>query len=353
MDLFDAFFSAASAFNLIVVFFVGSAFALIGLALLAKHFLSDRKSKRVKVKLVGVRVAERTNGHRKSSIYYPVFEYVGPNGNLIRAECDSGSSFLSNKIPGKKLTVFISEDRPYQASIPGKGLLIFGLIFAAIGGGLIYHSLTAFSFTPISIPGGGLLLLWMAYKLSKIIKPKDEWETFKQFRERTGKEFIEKREALPFLGKAEIFDLLKKQDTAFKRNMPLMVLIAFGLIGGGVWVGKSTFRMTTLGAQAPGVVVGLKKSRNSDSTTYYPLVKFKDQHGIYTQFQDQVGSSPPAYHAGEDVMVYYMAADPRIAMIDRGIWNWTFTAILGALGLLILWITFAQYGAVRYRQSHI
>ncbi|MBN1454075.1 MAG: DUF3592 domain-containing protein [Anaerolineales bacterium] len=97
---------------------------------------------------------------------------------------------------------------------------------------------------------------------------------------------------------------------------PLASLL-FGLLFFAVGSGM-TLRQRALekqGVEAQGVVVGLQENFDSDGSTYAPIVQFKTANGYDVEFVSTYFSSPPAYEAGESVIVVYPPNDPGKAII--------------------------------------
>ena len=70
---------------------------------------------------------------------------------------------------------------------------------------------------------------------------------------------------------------------------------------------------------SPGLVVKLQEKDSSDGdTTYAAVVEYRDQRGENFDFVDSFSSKPPAYFAGQRVIVLYNPNDPHEAQIDRG-----------------------------------
>jgi hypothetical protein len=63
------------------------------------------------------------------------------------------------------------------------------------------------------------------------------------------------------------------------------------------------------------------------------VVRFTDETGEPVEFKDRIGSNPSLYHVGEAVTVLYERDAPtHKAMIDRGLWNWLPSLLLGLFG---------------------
>lgn len=346
MDLFDLIFQGAEAFNQIIIFMVGSVIFIIGAMMIAGHFHTQAKTKKVKARICAVRAEKRSNDN---DMYYPVVEYVDQQGNLIQAESMSGSSILHNKIPDTRLTVLIDPDKPNRFNHDGRVLLIIGAFLGLVGVGICIFSLKAFDFTPFSVLGGVLLLLWTGLKIKRNIKPRDQWEKPNEFMERKYADFLEKRERLTLLDKNDVKERLRKQAVQKRKWAPFFILIGLALCGGGGYFAVSLNDMLQNGIRAEGKVVEMKSDCDTEGCTYRPVVRFKDKNGKTKRFEDSIGSNPPSHKVGDDVTVLYLENGRKKPMIDRGIWNWVLPAGFVGCGLLIVIVLISQISRTRQR----
>lgn len=93
----------------------------------------------------------------------------------------------------------------------------------------------------------------------------------------------------------------------------LLFGLLFFTIGSGM-----TYRQRSLekqGLEAPGVVVGLDESYDSDGSTYAPIVQFKTSSGQSVEFTTSYYSSPPSFKVGQPVVVVYSPESPEKAVI--------------------------------------
>lgn len=83
---------------------------------------------------------------------------------------------------------------------------------------------------------------------------------------------------------------------------------------------------------AQGTVIELQPVRSDGSTTYRPVVRFKDQRGETIEFSSSSSSSPPSYSRGEIVTVLYRPGNPQDAQIDGFFSLWGGSVIVAGLG---------------------
>jgi hypothetical protein len=116
----------------------------------------------------------------------------------------------------------------------------------------------------------------------------------------------------------------------------------FGLVGvvllaAAVVLALTTRNFLASAARAEGTVIDLREEtdlKNGRTHTFWkPVVEFTTADGRRLSFQDNTGSSPPAYEVGERVPVAYDPDNPshaRLATSETYLASW----ILGGLGLL-------------------
>jgi hypothetical protein len=93
--------------------------------------------------------------------------------------------------------------------------------------------------------------------------------------------------------------------------LPVVLLIALGLFGGGVYFAAFQAELLLHGERAAGVVVELE--RGTSSTTrgggapgWFPIVTFETADGRTMRFRHRTGGNPPDYRKGDRVPVIYL-----------------------------------------------
>lgn len=113
----------------------------------------------------------------------------------------------------------------------------------------------------------------------------------------------------------------------------IFTLIGLGMLAGAFFSFQSTSSFLETAAAKTGVVTDLLYSRSSDSSAYYPVVRFEDEQGRPVEFQSSSGSNPASYSRGEGVRVLFTPGDPSSARIDGFFELWGVTLIVGGLGM--------------------
>lgn len=333
-QIFDLVFNSAGALNQVVFIIVGLVLVLIGGALVYDHRSWVHKAKRVTGTVVGLRVDDSDSDG--TAIYYPVVEYVGPQGDTIRAESDSGSSSYIKKKPGMRVTVFVMPDKPEVFRFRGNLFLTGGIILSLVGTGICAAAFIFYEFTLYTLVIGAMFLLWGVVKFRKHIKPRGEWEKAARFVDCKREEFMAERAELEFLDAAALKTRQKKEDTSFKRWLWAWVLVALGTMGAGVWLANDMYETLAVGTHVPGRVIDIEADHDSDGVTYRAIVEFEDRQGRRHKLRDSVSSNPAMNEVGDEVGVVYEPDNPDEAMIDRGVWNWFLSGILFGFGFIML-----------------
>ncbi len=292
--------------------------------------------------------SNKLKGAFSGEMYYPVYEYTDGNGAAVQAPSDSGSNWIGDKLPGTELTLFVRPDDPQSVATGSALWVLFGLLFFLPGAALLFYALSHMKFNIFVLGILAYLLGHGAWKLKKIIKPRDQRETGKQFmaRKRT-----ERAAAGTPLSEQDIRDRLRVQERNSGSAMPILVVAAVLLVAGGAYVGHNLAQLESSGSRAQGKVARLDSvSQTHGGYTYYAVVDFTRGDGAQQEFRDSTGSSSPLEERGEAVGVLYDPADPAHAIIDRGLWNWAVPAGLSGAGLLLLLLSIKIHmGMIRRR----
>lgn len=108
--------------------------------------------------------------------------------------------------------------------------------------------------------------------------------------------------------------------------------VGLGLLGGGAWVARHAVDLRARAVRADGEVVGMLASRDDDGTMWAPRVRFRLPNGQSVDFVSSVRTKPPAYAAGDKVVVLYEPERPSEARIDDWMSWWFAPTLLGGLG---------------------
>lgn len=145
-----------------------------------------------------------------------------------------------------------------------------------------------------------------------------------------------------------------EHDRTLSRVLPIVILVALGLFGGGVYF--ATYRLDLLmhGERAEGVVVELERgtsstTRGGGSPGWFPVVAFQTADGRTARFRHRTGTNPPRYEKGERVSVVYMPEMPEKALIDEPLLNWLLPALLLMIGAGLSFVSVRGFVRARRR----
>jgi len=283
-------------------------------------------------------------------MYAPIYEYRAKNGQRIEAEGGSRTNWILSMLPGKAVRLRLESSDPQKVERFGVLLMIFGLVFF-VPGLLMTKAALSFETNGLGLLVFAGVMVFAGFKLyrkfRKIIKPRELWETRGQFKMRMKEKAEEKKALTHVLSRPEIRVRAQSQIGAGRGWAIFFALISLGLMAGGVYLSRDMTDFLAKGVSAPGKVVRVEGVSGTDSTTYYPVVRFAPESGKVAEFRDRVGSNPAIYQAGDTVRILYDPARPQKAMIDRGLWNWSasFGCLLG--GVLLLLMAVQMMGALR------
>lgn len=345
----DFFFNGMMAFQQAAMILGGGICFLIGVGILGNGLYWRLKAERVEATIVGIR--------KKDIYYYPVYRYMLKNGEQRESTSSTGTNSMRGMETGKTVRLMVFPDKPEEARPAASILyLILGLFF--LGPGLLFLKIALFSYPLTGFSYGmiGVLVLMAALKMRKFIIPKEQRGTLAQWQEKRKAERAKKWDNSPvrtleeFRDTPEGIKAVAQERQQARVAMPILIVIGCAMIFGGYHFGQKMIDLTEHGARAPGRVVSMESSRNSDGDTmYYPVVEFTDGKGRSTRFRDSFGSSHPSSRVGDDVKVLYLPDMPEpSAVIDRGWMNWLLPGGLGGVGVLFLLMGFSM---LRYRDQ--
>lgn len=349
--LFDVVFDGVFAWTQIGYFIMAFAFSGIGGGLLGYEMYWRLKADRVKARISAVRVTGGKKGSDKSSTgeaYYSVFEYSAPNGELLEHMSDMGSNSLLNKLPGRRVTLMVFPDSSEKVRRPSLILPIFGLVFLLPGIFIGHVAVTTFEPSYMFFIIITAIIGFIAYKIWGFIKdiPREElkegWRSLRENKPSITSSSRSEDEKGRVLEQNEILERLNGQCRNARISGYIMLVVACALAGGSYYTGLNMIDRMQNGVRAPAEVVRIKSqyssSTDSSGYTYYAIVEFIDENGRSVEFKDSVGASSPMYKRGDEVDVIYYSDEPKDAIIDRGIFNWSLSGGLAIGGSLILWM---------------
>lgn len=290
-----------------------------------------------------------------NEMYTAVYEYQLPTGEVLQADGTTSSNMLTDKIPGTRVTLLVSPNKPDSVRRPGKIGITIAAILLGVGSVLFYAAFQVFKFSMFSVLFPLLLLGYFGVKLySKLsANPEMRADIIKML-----KDIRDKKQPLvafddsasssasgaQILTEEEINVRLYWMDRYNQYWVPVLLLLGMAAIAGGYYLNNNLTQMMETGITASGHVVRMESRRNNSSdggALYHAVIEFETRKGEKIRFTDKLGASHPLYETGEDVRVVYKPDKPRDAIIDRGIWNRAVPGGLAAFGCLLIWGAFS------------
>lgn len=110
-------------------------------------------------------------------------------------------------------------------------------------------------------------------------------------------------------------------------------VLGVGLLLGAIFWGYRQAEFINGSTRTTGQVTGHRESRDSDGSSYYPLVEFQDGYGRRETFESGIGSNPPSFQVGENVEIL-ISKDGRRKSINTFFQLWFGPLFLGIFGLV-------------------
>jgi hypothetical protein len=280
--------------------------------------------------IIGVRRTAR-------GLYYPVYRYTLPTGEVFEATSDTASNATSRMNTGRTVGLLVPETNPSRVAEADSYVAeIAAAIMIAAGGGLGYFVLTAWPVTKVTWVVLAAMVIYGAVRLTKSLRPQDGPRSASAWRQQRQQQ-LEASPVRPvedFLSDSGDVDQQRKLSPVVP---PVLVILAIGMLAASLHVGRAAMQLGSNGHRAPGTVVQLQADSDSDHrTAYHAVVRFSPEDGSPVEFKDHFGSNPPAYHTHDAVTVLYAPNSPqRTAIVDRGLWNWIPTVALCLFGVIL------------------
>lgn len=337
--MFDLIFSGFQAYNQIGMFI--GALVCLGLGGLILGYCLYWRFHALHAS--GTVIGVTANG----GMYTRVYRYTLPDGQTHEAKSDTARGWIRGSETGRIVPLLISAHNPTEAREANSYLFeIVGLVIMVPGVCFGYTALTAYPVTPMTWIMGAALLLYLGEHGRRLLIPKGqrlsiaEWKKQHHLGEVTAIDMAAVKPAETILATPDAQLALQTQWLRNKWLAPLLGVFAVALIVLALYQTDRTWRLEAAGLRAPGQVVRLTEEESSDSTSYYPVVRYRTQGNETVEFKDSIGSNPPSYRTGDKVTVLYLAGNPqRQAIIDRGFWNWAIPALLLFGAAFVAWIS--------------
>jgi len=267
---------------------------------------------------------------------------------------DPLSSNPPQHVVGKQLPLRVSTDAPLRVSVESRAVLWFANVFALMGALAIGIFFVTFRWNWFSLlmTLPVLLPLARAYRsrsgkgmgLLKAVIESRHLITSTMFPEAMTREQVDQ---IKFVDRPLVTKLLARQLFYYRSGgFVLLVIGLAGLWGGELWLRKRQ-AFLEIAKPAPGTIVRMHVNHSTDSTTYAPIVQFREPASQKDfEFKHRIASSHPSYREGDAVGVLYDPRNPRDAMIDGGNLNLLgpLLALLGAATAILFGVKAVRSG---------
>lgn len=223
-----------------IVGLIGGIFILIGQFMVWDYFSWQKKGRRIRAMLVGLReqTTEDSDGEMQT-YYWPVVEYAGPDGVTVRAECDTASGGY-DMLPGKLISVLVRDDRPDTFTMPGKSEFVLGIVVGGIG---LFIILLFFNVYMLGVIV--LITVYFSSKLRKGIDLRGQSKTLEKLKELSDS-YKAERESLSLLD-AEA--MRARQRNEEKQGKAQYINACFSILVGGIFCYVSYYMWQDAGGQ--------------------------------------------------------------------------------------------------------
>jgi hypothetical protein len=322
----------------IVLLLAGLALMAVGIGIIVVEVRSRRRTMPVRARVIGFSVGKSANPNM--SPLHTVAEYVGLDGRKYYVEASTGSSAPLHAVDDE-VAVLVTPGQPDRAVLKsslsfflGGGIALLGLVFVVVFRATF--RLNLYSAVMAALVVGGLALKirrsWRKRPLTL-----EEWQAYKNGFLSTKVFTDETKDKISWADPGRVVAAIEAHRKANRFAVPTLLVLGIGLLLLSYHFYGKTEDFLQTAQRAPGRVMGLRAADSSDGeTTYSAVVTYTDDHGRQFTFEDSLSSTPPMYAVGQEVNVLYQPENPNEAGIDRGIWNYSFTALLGVPGAALL-----------------
>lgn len=117
-----------------------------------------------------------------------------------------------------------------------------------------------------------------------------------------------------------------------------LLLVAAGLFTISAFSYFETREFVRTARRTMGTVIKMEKRPESGDSgfVYRPVITFRDESGVTQEVESRVGTKPPAYQVGEQVIVSYPPGNPGAARFGRFFDLWSEARIAGIAGSVVL-----------------
>ncbi|MEZ0225615.1 MAG: DUF3592 domain-containing protein [Alphaproteobacteria bacterium] len=339
--MFDSVFDSMMPYQQVLMLVGGFVCLGLGVLLAGNEVHWRRKAIRVAGIISGVR--------QKGNIYYPVYRYQLPGGEVYDSTSDIGSSAFQGKETGRMVPLLVLPDAPAAARAADNWAFgAVGVLLVLAGGLLVLLAFLEYPVTKMTWIVAVALFCYSGMKLQNILVPKGQRLTLAAWKAAMKQKHDADMQGIPVTRIEDMLATEGGKKTLVQQNQarrvagPLLFGCGMLMMVAGVQFGNGVENMLKHSLMTQGQVVEMKGGTAPDSDAVFPVVSFTDAQGRTVRFQDGAGQDPPVSRVGDTVPVLYLPDDPeKTAMIDPGVMSYvvpllfllggTIAAVAGAL----------------------
>ena len=237
-QIFEIAIQIVMAYFQIVMMFFGVVFVAFAISILvSKLQQKTRKQRWIQGTVSAIREGESIpdeNG-AKRKIYYPVFEAVAANGQMVLYEYKARGFSIDKFRVGERMKILPLENQPGFVALEGDAKSdAFIVVFLLSAGAVLLGLPLAFiPITQMSFVVWAITAAFMAFKFKKSLKPKHLRETIAVFKARRAGEALTAHQHKQEISAAEINIKVEQQKRMGALAYKFSILIGFSILCAG------------------------------------------------------------------------------------------------------------------------
>ncbi|MES3036990.1 MAG: DUF3592 domain-containing protein [Bdellovibrionota bacterium] len=334
----------------ILFLYVGSAFFLIGLAIIISELKGFSKTTRVLGKVVGYANAVKESSSALS--FRTVVEYRGRDSQTRYVISPIGSS-APLKYIGKKVLVRESQTDPKVVSVESSITFFLGGMFALMGAGSIFAFYKTFTTDWFSIGAAVFITAGVGRTIFGVLRKTplklSEWQNLRKKATKPEVYLESEKSQIPWVDPILLTSTIQRIRKNYRVVAPVSFILGVVALIFGIQFYESTTAHLKTALTVEGVVVDFKSKHDSDGTVYRAVVEYHTPDTKQAlRFEDSISASHPIYEIGDQVKVLLDPNAQEKPQIDRGIWNYFLSILLFGLGSFFLWLGFHCLKVLRH-----
>ena len=319
----------------IILLLVGFVFSFFGVLI----YLHDKKVQQKSHIYSGRVIGYNKKTKKKGAAIYAVVEYHSQNGEKIFINSYGSSSPFSYLLQ-QPVQVLAWGDAEQSVRILGSFYQILAVALLGIGLSCIAAFFATFTWSFLSIGSSLFIAVAIGFQIFRALDSKNMMEVLNKSLSESLSSYSVSRDQFQFsqlMSPGDLQLLWTRQRKSSQISCAILFILAAGLLCGSYsFVNKrETFLRTA--QKANGKVSGLKKSKSDKTTTYAPIIEFRNPVSKErVTFTHSISSSRSSWRIGDPVSVLYDPTNPKEAMIDQKWMNWLLPVLPGLIGALFL-----------------